>query len=361
MNGYLNTLLVEIDGGSDYKGIIPISVDLTVDGLSGLTIGEIFTVDKNVLPKDYKSKSIGFIVTKLSNDVVTNGWTTSIGSQICILDQQELQIASKEKARIILQEITEEIAKNISANILAFKMFNVLAAFASDYFAGGLRLNESGNIERALKTVYTSTALREYPIQSGGGSLTDLEFFEYFSNLLKTYKKADADQLFYLGYPINLYKQDIIELLIAPPIIRNVDGEIITVGEPLATVGPGTIQVETFEKLIKNNIFYNQMPNQIRQAFDGEYRRVEGLLKGVLNKKAVEDIEANTAIGDTKRIFNKIITVPGSNEQVGSEVVVSFSITNPKDIDQITGNIPVPVPLYFGYTIYTVPVYKPRK
>lgn len=340
INGYLNSLLVEIDGGTDYKAVIPISVELTIDGLSGLTIGEIFTVDKNVLPKDYKQKSIGFIVTGVSNEIKTNGWETTIQSQICILDQASKQIRSKAKADAILASVTAFVNANITDNQKAAKFYNILMAISADYFGGDISLDASGNIvsNKSLRT--TSEALRRNPISytSTGVSITAEDLFAEFSTLLQSYKKADPQQLYYLGFPIRFFKQDIIEELIKDPLI----------GSPLATVGGATIDVDTFDAVIKGNDMYQALPAPYKSLFDSEYLKTKNEFTSVLNEKASQDLNKN--------ILKSLGNVIGSNSSIQSQrlkkqFVIRFNIVDIKDLDPVTGAIPNPIPTYQGYRI----------
>ena len=124
MNGYLNTLLVELEGGSDYKALVPISLNLTFDGLSGLTIGEIFTINKQVLPKDYLTKSLGFIITRISNKLDTKEWLTTIETQFCLLDQQERQLSSIEKSEELKRQLFNQSEENKYDNISSIRYYN---------------------------------------------------------------------------------------------------------------------------------------------------------------------------------------------------------------------------------------------
>ena len=165
MNGYLNTLLVEMEGGTDYKAVVPISVDLTVDGLSGLTIGEIFTVDKKVLPKDYESKHIGFIITGISNEILTNGWTTALSSQMCILDQQDKQVLSKKKGEEVLKDILKEAENKKIENTTAVTIFNILAALTMDSLLGRYQIDISSGVIKVRnesQPLYTNAAIVEF-------------------------------------------------------------------------------------------------------------------------------------------------------------------------------------------------------
>ena len=101
----LKTLTYQINGKDvDYKAIIPFELELTLDGISGLIVGQIFTIDKSVLPKDYVVKNLGFIITGLSHSLQNNDWTTTVKTQVCLLDQEELaktySFSKPQKAKI---------------------------------------------------------------------------------------------------------------------------------------------------------------------------------------------------------------------------------------------------------------------
>ena len=60
-------------------GFIPINVELTMDGLSGMRIYESYTADTRLLPPKYKD-AIQFIITGVSHKIQNNDWTTTISS-----------------------------------------------------------------------------------------------------------------------------------------------------------------------------------------------------------------------------------------------------------------------------------------
>lgn len=193
MNGYLNTLLVEMEGGTDYKAVVPISVDLTVDGLSGLTIGEIFTVDKKVLPKDYESKHIGFIITGIKNEIATNGWTTSLSSQMCILDQQDKQILSKKKGEDVLKGILEEAENKKTENRTAIIYYNILAALVMDCLLNRYKIETPSGVVTIRNTadpLYVKAAIAEF---SNGLVDFDYVFKDFSSAYLVAFPIAEYD------------------------------------------------------------------------------------------------------------------------------------------------------------------------
>ena len=60
-------------------GFMPINLELTMDGLSGMRIYESYTADTRLLPPKYKD-AIQFIVTGVSHRIQNNDWTTTITS-----------------------------------------------------------------------------------------------------------------------------------------------------------------------------------------------------------------------------------------------------------------------------------------
>lgn len=59
------------------EGFIPVSLNLTIDGLGGIKIYNKITVDSRILPVSYPS-SLKFIATKINHKINNNVWETSI-------------------------------------------------------------------------------------------------------------------------------------------------------------------------------------------------------------------------------------------------------------------------------------------
>lgn len=60
-------------------GFLPIDLELTMDGLSGIKIYENFTADDRMLPPEYQN-NVKFITTGVSHKIQNNDWTTTISS-----------------------------------------------------------------------------------------------------------------------------------------------------------------------------------------------------------------------------------------------------------------------------------------
>jgi len=81
--------------------MIPVSVNFTTDGISGLTMGQAFTISSQLLPYTYNNRivqgvkglekdrinKVGFVITGLSNTIESNKWNTAVkGSMIFLKD-----------------------------------------------------------------------------------------------------------------------------------------------------------------------------------------------------------------------------------------------------------------------------------
>jgi hypothetical protein len=59
--------------------LIPLNLQLTMDGLSGMKLFESYTADDRLLPANYRDR-IQFIVTGISHKISNNDWTTTVTS-----------------------------------------------------------------------------------------------------------------------------------------------------------------------------------------------------------------------------------------------------------------------------------------
>lgn len=78
------------------SGMIPVSINFSTDGISGIGMGHAFTVSDKILPYVYSNNrtapftkkylnKVGFVIIGLSNKISNNVWTTSINSNMIFL------------------------------------------------------------------------------------------------------------------------------------------------------------------------------------------------------------------------------------------------------------------------------------
>ena len=65
-------------------GIVPFEVSITMDGISGIKIGQAFRINPGIMPAKY-DEVLGFIVTGVEHTIGGNRWTTQLKAQTIVL------------------------------------------------------------------------------------------------------------------------------------------------------------------------------------------------------------------------------------------------------------------------------------
>ena len=84
-----------INKNTKNRAIIPTKLSLTMDGIGGMIIGNMFKINNDVLPSGYKGGTgvagakIGYVVTGLGHKINNNDWTTQVDSQFVVLDEPQ--------------------------------------------------------------------------------------------------------------------------------------------------------------------------------------------------------------------------------------------------------------------------------
>ena len=88
--------------GTESSAMIPVSVNFSTDGLSGLAMGHAFLLPDNILPKSYQRKInsnsdsiIGFVVTGLNHSLQNNSWITEVKANMLFLKDDKAFKAEK--------------------------------------------------------------------------------------------------------------------------------------------------------------------------------------------------------------------------------------------------------------------------
>lgn len=280
MNGYLNTLLVELEGGSDYKALVPISLNLTFDGLSGLTIGEIFTINKQVLPKDYLTKSLGFIITRISNKLDTKEWLTTIETQFCLLDQQERQLSSIEKSEELKRQLFNQSEENKYDNISSIRYYNILAALTSDIVRRVFSITSLGEVTINPKesNLYIKSALLEYGAQT-------ISLDNILSQLSISAKKIAPNMKAFV--PRQRTPQELMSGLPGPVPFDPFQVDPYYINQSIVDGYYVLYNTLIISDLIKSTSYYSYMVSDVRSKFDFEfdlfltrYKRILSTLQG---------------------------------------------------------------------------------
>lgn len=132
-NTILNSTLLQVNSDVNYRSIIPINVELTLDGIAGITIGEVFTLNTDMLPKEYDRKDLGFMVTSIQQNITKSDWTTTIGAYVVLLNQEENQIAPGKYAKNSLENSLTPAQKN-DMNALIKEVIGGMRGDQNDYY-----------------------------------------------------------------------------------------------------------------------------------------------------------------------------------------------------------------------------------
>jgi len=81
----LNIQNINKDPNYVIKGIIPVELSFTTDGIGGLKIGQSFTISGDMLPS--KFNNYGYIITGLDHSIENGKWTTQVKAQTYLLPQ----------------------------------------------------------------------------------------------------------------------------------------------------------------------------------------------------------------------------------------------------------------------------------
>lgn len=74
------------DKNTQALDVIPLKISITLEGISGMKIGQAFKIPNNRLPFQYHDK-IAFVITSLNHDINNNIWNTTFEGQMILLDK----------------------------------------------------------------------------------------------------------------------------------------------------------------------------------------------------------------------------------------------------------------------------------
>ena len=84
--------LDRFDPRNHFKTIIPTELTITLDGIGGIVIGNIFKINQDIVPKGYRNvstRSIAYIVTRLGHQLSGNDWTTELSAYPIVFENSK--------------------------------------------------------------------------------------------------------------------------------------------------------------------------------------------------------------------------------------------------------------------------------
>ncbi len=71
------------------RNIIPIQFSFEMDGIGGLVIGHLFTINQDILPIGYKGRNLAQTVTRIGHTISNNDWVTKVEALNIVLNNKE--------------------------------------------------------------------------------------------------------------------------------------------------------------------------------------------------------------------------------------------------------------------------------
>lgn len=84
--------LDRFDPRNNFKTIIPTELTITLDGIGGIIIGNLFKINQDIVPKGYRNvpgRDIAYIVTRLGHQISGNDWTTELSAYPIVFENSQ--------------------------------------------------------------------------------------------------------------------------------------------------------------------------------------------------------------------------------------------------------------------------------
>ena len=188
----LRQSMLKYNSELNFKALIPFKLKITLDGIGGIVVGQIFTVKQNVLPKNYYDKQLGFVITQINHKLVKNDWETELDTQICILDQD----------RKILQDFINVDRKGFGKYTKKIQLRAILYPILVDFLE-----------YQAAKSLIGFTYARASYSTAGSNLSIGAADFEYLNEVMYDYVINDYDNEVVKEY----WEDNIPEFLNRPP------------------------------------------------------------------------------------------------------------------------------------------------
>ena len=193
-----------------YKAILPTKISLTMDGVGGLIIGNIFNIDKTFTPSSYKGDGTGielfYTVTNIKHQISSNNqWTTTIEGNPFIPDSSFDTLTSGQEGFALSLNLKIDFKYNPKTGNVESSVIPVVdpnpAKFSSKAIPGNLKVFRDELARAGFNQTMIIAILAKTMTESGGYQFREKVNYSTTSNarirLLfgKRMKKYSEDQL----------------------------------------------------------------------------------------------------------------------------------------------------------------------
>jgi hypothetical protein len=178
------------------KSFLPLKLSMTLDGISGLIIGNLFKVNQKFIPKYYTRDDgkLGYTIIKVDQQIQNNDWTTQIQAYPFNIDSTSNNITINDSVPYDLiinynanasgssksggdgGDIRDIISRSSGVGTLKPYLFTLNSTYKTNYSTGRLtqlQLAFDKEFEEDLKTIFndlaTSTAVANIPLFFSSG------------------------------------------------------------------------------------------------------------------------------------------------------------------------------------------------
>lgn len=271
-------------GSNGAKGIIPFELNLTLEGIAGIKIGQAFTVNEGILPSTYNDV-IAFLVNRVDHKIQQNRWITEISAQTIVIDKKpsaveaepalltDIIIESLEEAEIFDPfdpNPTPDQRKTVSELQVSQDTLNLIKRFEG--FEDKAYV-DPGSLGKPITIGYGTTRINGAPITLG-----------------QTITESEAER--YLRTDVNKFAEDV-RKLVKVKLTENEFGALVSFAY---NVGPGNLQASTLLRNI-NEQRYIAGSNQFLRWTKASGKELKGLIK---RRQAEKQLFLKANPGDPK-------------------------------------------------------------
>lgn len=145
--------------------LIPTEISFTLDGISGIVIGNLFSINKEFIPISYKSgaNKLGYVVLNVEHLLQNNDWTTSIKGIPFVKDSPNVRISNPTNFEVVVEYSpnTGTITVDTGAKPLS-SLEGKLSGLNNVTFKKGLKGGVGPRMENAAVAIF-SKLQEEYP------------------------------------------------------------------------------------------------------------------------------------------------------------------------------------------------------
>lgn len=195
------------------QSIIPINLNIVLDGISGMVIGNVFRVDESRLPKAYRKGNVAFVVLGESQNITPGqDWTTTIRGQMIMFPlEEEVKGKGRDPIQIIrdnqrtqfnsaqANEVTKINTQNFavaeSTQVAGFSQAEIDRRLEAE---GVIEVTEIGSVGTSTDVDNARTRLAGNPIFGSEGE--GYSILEPDNGLYELYQKQLSDGNYQITY-----------------------------------------------------------------------------------------------------------------------------------------------------------------